>query len=459
MDLKGDSSSREFTSISKSLLKLSFPTMIGYSIQSLYDVVDMFWIGKFSSAAIAGVVIFSTIFWLVEILNEIIGASSVSMISQAHGKKDYKLTSKVIEQTLVFKFIVALIASAILLIAYKPAVLLFSKESEVVSSALEYGNVRIFFMPFFFLTYSTYTALRNIGEASIPMFTMLAGGIANMFLDPLFMFDIIPGTRIHGLGLGIAGAAWATVISNFIPFLAGLFILHRGVKDVKITIKGLFKMDWEIDKKLILIGLPNGGELLLRNLSYTVMMKIIGTFGTAYISAMGIIERLIGLSLVPLTGFSIGTSALVGHALGKDEESKAKKITLISSLYSLIVALVFNFLMIVFRSKIMSFFTNDIQVIQIGATGMIYSAIGILFVSLSSSFSSAFFGAGANILALLSSIISRWGIMIPYLIVSLYVLKAAPVHIWIGLLLAEIFEAIVAIIFFTKVRWEKKRVV
>ncbi|MBP8657608.1 MAG: MATE family efflux transporter, partial [Fervidobacterium sp.] len=66
--------------------------MIGYSIQSLYDIVDMFWIGKFSSAAIAGVVIFSTIFWLVEILNEIIGASSVSMISQAHGKKDYKLT-------------------------------------------------------------------------------------------------------------------------------------------------------------------------------------------------------------------------------------------------------------------------------------------------------------------------------------------------------------------------------
>jgi len=102
--------------------------------------------------------------------------------------------------------------------------LLFSKESDVISSALEYGNVRIFFMPFFFLTYSTYTALRNIGEASIPMFTMLAGGIANMFLDPLFMFDTIPGTRIHGLGLGIAGAAWATVISNFIPFLAGLFI-------------------------------------------------------------------------------------------------------------------------------------------------------------------------------------------------------------------------------------------
>jgi len=228
---------------------------------------------------------------------------------------------------------------------------------------------------------------------------------------------------------------------------------------VKITIKGLFKMDWKIDKKLLLIGLPNGGELLLRNLSYTVMMKIIGTFGTAYISAMGIIERLIGLSLVPLTGFSIGTSALVGHALGKDEETEAKKITLISSLYSLIVALVFNFLMIVFRSKIMNIFTNDIQVIQIGATGMIYSAVGILFVSLSSSFSSAFFGAGANILALLSSIISRWGIMIPYLIVSLYALKAAPVHIWIGLLLAEIFEAIVAVIFFIKVRWEKKRVV
>lgn len=433
--------------------------MIGYSVQSLYDVVDMFWIGKFSSSAIAGVVIFSTIFWLVEILNEVIGSSSVSMISQAYGKKDYQLTSKIIEQTLVFKFIVALIASAILFVAFKPAVTIFSKEEAVISSALEYGYIRIFFMPFFFLTYSTYTALRNIGEVSIPMFTMLAGGIANMFLDPLFMFDVIPGTRIPGLGLGISGAAWATVISNFIPFLIGLFILIKGVGGVKISIKGLFVTDWKIDKKLILIGLPNGGELLLRNLSYTVMMKIIGMFGTAYISAMGIIERFVGLSLVPLTGFSIGTSTLVGHSLGKDEESKAKKITLISSLYSFIVSLIFNSVMIFFRTQILGFFTNDAQVIQVGSIGMIYNGIGLMFISLSSSFSSAFFGAGTNILALLSSIISRWGVMIPYLIISLYVLKAAPEHIWIGLLLAEVFEALIASIFFVKAKWEKKRVV
>jgi len=108
------------------------------------------------------VVIFSTIFWLVEILNEIIGASSVSMISQAHGKKDYKLTSKIIEQTLVFKFIVALIASAILLIAYDQRVCCFPKRAMSFHSALEYGNRRIFFMPFFVLDIFHVTLLRIV---------------------------------------------------------------------------------------------------------------------------------------------------------------------------------------------------------------------------------------------------------------------------------------------------------
>ncbi len=96
-------------SLIKNLLYTSVPTMIGFGAQMLYDIVDLFWIGMISSQAVASVTIFSTLFWVVEAFNEIIGTSSVSLISQNFGRNDIKRTEQAIEQTMTFKFLVALL--------------------------------------------------------------------------------------------------------------------------------------------------------------------------------------------------------------------------------------------------------------------------------------------------------------------------------------------------------------
>jgi len=96
-------------SLIKNLLYTSVPTMIGFGAQMLYDIVDLFWIGMISSQAVASVTIFSTLFWVVEAFNEIIGTSSVSLILQNFGRNDIKRTEQAIEQTMTFKFLVALL--------------------------------------------------------------------------------------------------------------------------------------------------------------------------------------------------------------------------------------------------------------------------------------------------------------------------------------------------------------
>ncbi|MFN3283186.1 MAG: MATE family efflux transporter, partial [Pseudothermotoga sp.] len=125
--------SRDLTqgSLTKNLFYMALPTMGGFALQTLYDIVDMFWIGRISSKAIAGVTIFSTVFWLVEVLNEIIGMSSTSLISQNYGAKDYERTNRIIEQTIVFKIFVAVVASAIMVVFLKPLMSFFSKDEEV----------------------------------------------------------------------------------------------------------------------------------------------------------------------------------------------------------------------------------------------------------------------------------------------------------------------------------------
>lgn len=227
--------------------------MGGFALQSLYDIVDMFWVGRISAKAIAGVTVFSTIFWLVEVLNEIIGMSSTSLISQNYGARDYERMNRVIEQTIVFKVFVALIASGIMVVFLKPLMSFFSKDLEVIKAGLDYGYWRTFFMPVFFATYSTYTAQRMTGESRLPMVIMGTSAILNVVLDPIFMFDRVPILGIRGFNMGVSGAAIATVISTVVAFIWGFGTLLKGRSNVKITLAGLFRLNREIDLKLLTI--------------------------------------------------------------------------------------------------------------------------------------------------------------------------------------------------------------
>ena len=448
-----------FRNITKNLFKLSVPTMIGFSIQSLYDIVDMFWIGKISYKAIAGVVIFSTIFWLVEILNEIIGTSSVSLISQSYGSGNKRLTSKIIEQTLIFKALVAVIASAILIAFFKPFVWFFSKDREVVESAIKYGYIRIFFMPIFFMTYSTFTALRNIGRATLAMTTMALGAFLNIILDPVFIFEKIPYIGVRGLGLGIEGAAWATVLSSFFPLIWGLAVLSKGIDGVKISLKGLLKLDRLIDRKLITIGLPSGIEMLLRNLSYTVLIKLSSLFGSEIVTVFGIIERVMGFSVIPIFGLSIGSSTLVGFALGKNDERLAKKVAFMATLYSVIINIVILTLITSFKGDIFRIFTTNQIVIEIGAKSLKFVLTAMFFISVTAGISSAFFGSGKTSIPFISSIVSRWGVMVPFVLLSILTFKLGINGLLLAFPVSEFAEASVMLYAFLKSNWTKKRVI
>ena len=208
--------------IFRNIWTLSFPTMIGYALQSVYDMVDMVWVGRISSGAVAGITIFSLIFWIGTVLNEILNASGISMISQSYGKGDREKTRTLIEQSITGKVLISFVAGAIILLILNFTLGHFSTDPVVVTSAYDYGIIRLLFIPFLFASYSVNTALRSIGHARSPMVLMLIASVLNLFLDPILMFDTIPFTTIPGFGMGVKGAAIATVISTIVAFLIGL---------------------------------------------------------------------------------------------------------------------------------------------------------------------------------------------------------------------------------------------
>ena len=162
-------------------------------------MVDMMWIGRISASAVAGVTIFSTVFWIVTVLNEIIGTSSISLIYSKLWKRRYERTKRILEQTLTFKILVAIIAAVIISIILEPFLWFFSKDKKVIKAALDYGYIRMFFLPIMFASYSVNTALRCLGDAKTPMKIMIVSSIVNIILDPIFMFDKMPELIYLGL--------------------------------------------------------------------------------------------------------------------------------------------------------------------------------------------------------------------------------------------------------------------
>lgn len=444
--------------LKRNLLKMSVPTMLGFAMQSVYDIVDIIWIGRLNPSAVAGVTIFSTIFWMVDILNEIIGVSSISLISQSYGSGDMEKTRKSIEQTFTFKALVAIIASVIMLMVLNPLLNFFTTDQGVVKSALDYGYIRIFFLPIMFSSFTVNTALRCLGDAKSPMYIMGFASILNIILDPLLMFEVIPGTSIPGLGMGVFGAAVATVISTVVAFAVGFGMFFTKRSKVRLTLKGIWSLNWEIDKKLITIGLPSGVEGLFRQFSGLLTLKFISLYGTATVAALGIGNRIFGFAFMPLIGFAMGGSAIVGQCLGANNIERAKETARFATLINVVLMVGVSIVTWIFPRQFMMIFINSPEVIEVGVPMIRIFMPALIGAGISFGLGTVFSGAGYNIPHLVSSIVSRWLVQLPLLYVFVTLLKLPVEYVWATYLLAEVANVVVVLVAYKQGKWETNRV-
>jgi Na+-driven multidrug efflux pump len=285
-------------SVTKNLLSMSLPTMFGFMSQTLYDLVDMAWIGRISPEAVASVTIFTTIFWLAEVMNEIIGTGSVSLISQSYGSGDTERTRRVIEQTIAFKALVALISATFLLLFLKPLIAFFTDDPLVRRSALEYGYIRIFFLPIMFHVHGEHrTAVHRRREKAHDHHAHRVGSQRRSRPSPHVRYD--PGNPHPWLRAGglRGGAGNHHLDHGRLP--GGILHPLLQMARVRITLRGIFRLEWAIDRKLFAIGAPSGLEMLSRNGAQFLTLKFISTFGTVAVAAIGIGMRLMGSPSCP----------------------------------------------------------------------------------------------------------------------------------------------------------------
>lgn len=430
--------------IPKAIRYIALPSIVGMVFGSLYNLVDMFWIGKLGYQQIAAVGIFGIFFEFAIVFNEIIGIGSVALIARHYGAKNYKRVNEVVKQTLLLKLFIAFVfcIAGIFFIEY--ILIGLGAQGDVILYGIQYGRVMSIGFIFMLSSYTLFTAMRGVGDARTPMKIMIVSNVVNIILDPIFIF---------WAGLGVTGAAVASVISQMLTFVVGLFLITTGRHVVEITTK--IEVDFGTMKNILKIGIPSGVEMLIINITNMITIKIIAGFGMTVVAGFQIFFRLMGVAWMPLWGLTLACGTLVGHNLGALKPEKAEKTALKSGYIGIVTMIFFGTVFFIFSNQMVSFFNNTEEVVKVGVSCFRIISPFLVFLGFYIPLSGAFFGSGDTKPPMIITFLTSFCFQIPVMITISRTLGVDGVFLAIGLAFLVGFS--ITVIWFFKGKWKQKK--
>ena len=287
--------------IYKIIAIISIPIILNNFIQQLYSLADAFWLGKLGTAEFA-----STSFtWPVVFLFNSIGIglsiAAISLISQLLGRKDYTNAQKYADTLINISLIFSIMFMILGFVSAELIVNLMGATGDLAKYSIIYLQYSYLGIPFIFLYYIYSSVLSAQGKNAIPTMISAICVILNMILNPIFIFDVIPFTSIPGLGLGVKGAALATVLTQGIMFVVGFIHLRFNKDFIKLNLNSLLYIKWErsILKRIYRITLPSVLGQVGSSIGFIIMNSFIQSYGTETVAAYGMVNRIIGLLNIP----------------------------------------------------------------------------------------------------------------------------------------------------------------
>ncbi len=388
----------------KLILQFSIPLVLGNIFQNLYNIIDSIIVGQFLGKEALGAVgaSFPIIFALISMVIGV-GSGASTVISQYFGAKKIDEVKRTIDTIFIF-FLGASILITILGIAFSHDIFILLRLPEaILPQAVVYLNTYLLGMFFFFGFSGISSILRGLGDAKTPMYFMIIATFNNVILDLLFVLVF---------KWGIQGVAYATIISEGGAFLTAAYYLNKKHPIIHLSIRK-YIFDPAIFKSCIRIGLPTGFQQSFVAFGMMAIMSIVNGFGTNAVAAYSAAMRIDSFVKMPAITFSSALSSFVGQNLGAFKEKRAKRGLRATLIFSTIYCIFVSALIIVFGKHIMSLFTDDPGVIEIGQDYLIIVSSFYLFFSVMFTFTGFLRGAGATLIPMVSTFTALYLIRIP----------------------------------------------
>jgi putative MATE family efflux protein len=432
----------------KQILIFALPMLLGNVFQQLYYIVDTLIIGHYlgtPALASAGAT-FPIIFVLISLMIGITTGINV-VISQYYGNKNFIKVKRAIDTSFIFLFISSIALSIIGLVFSRQIFQLIGLPDELMNDALQYFNVYVAGLIFMTGYNATSAILRGMGDSKTPLYFLIISTFLNIGFDLLF---------VAVFKWGIAAISFATVLAQAIAFALSVLYLNRYHPLIQFSFKGL-SFDREIFRQSLRIGIPTGLQHTFVSLGMAALMTIVNMFGTPTIAAYSIAWRIDSFATLPAMNFGMALSTFVGQNIGANKVERVRKgliaTLLMTSVYSLVVTIVAW----LYGKELMSFFTDDQLVIQIGYDYLVIVSSFYIVFSAMFIMHGTLRGAGDTLVPMFITLFSLWALRVPlsYFLSQ----RMGETGIWWGIPIAWIFGLIASYIYYKTGRWKLKAVV
>ena len=447
-------SDKDFTEVrlSKAIMLLSIPMVLEMVMESVFAVVDIYFVSKLGADAVATVGITESINTIVYAIGAGLGLATTSMIARRTGQKRPEEASKIAFQAI-------LVATAVSIAIGIPGALfasdilrLMGASENIVQNLSGYTAIMLGGNIVIMLLFIINAVFRSSGDAAVAMKVLWIGNFINIILDPCLIFGWGPFPE-----LGIKGAAIATTIGRGIAVIYQLIILFRGNKRIKLAVRHLV-VDFKIMKKLVSISAGGIGQNLIATTSWIGLVRIISIFGSEVVAGYTIAIRIVLFVLLPSWGVSNASSTLVGQNLGAKKPERAEKAVWFTGRVNIVLLGIIGLVLIAFPDFFIRLFIDDPAVVSHGAKGLRIISYGFAAYGFGMVLVSSFNGAGDTTTPVRINFVAFWLIEIPLAYFLAINLKLEETGVFTAIVVAETIMTLLAWMLFRKGKWKLNEV-
>lgn len=450
--LKGTHKEYTSGSIRKALFMLAIPMILEMTMESVFAVVDIFFVGKLGKEAISTVGLTESVLTLVYSLAIGMSMAATATVARRIGEKNEEAASKAGTQAIVLSLIVTVIIS-ISGVIFAPEILgLMGASSETISMGSNYTRILFGGSVVIIELFLINGIFRGAGDAAIAMRSLWLANFLNIILCP---------TLIYGIGswdgYGLTGAALATTIGRGTGVIYQVYHLMKGKRAVRIR-KEYFTPDWQQIGALSKIAWTATAQFLIGSASWIVLAKLMARFGSAAIAGYTVGIRIMMFFILPAWGMSNAAATLVGQNLGAGEPERAEKSVWRTAGYNAIFMSLISLLFIFFSKQIIGFVNSDPEVEKIATQALNIMSLGYIFYGVGMVVTSSFNGAGDTRTPTVISLIGFWALQIPLAYLLAITADLGPRGIFFAVIIAEAFITVIGVIIFRQGKWKTVKV-
>ena len=452
--LRGAARDRDWTkgSIIRNLWSLSWPVMIGNSVNMLGPTVDMIWVGRLGPTAIAAVGVSGMAVMLTQYLMMGLFGGLRAMVARFVGAGDSTAANHVSQQAFIIGTVSAVIIALIGIFSAEQILRLMGVAPEVIVEGAAYMRIQFVGMITLSLRFMAEAIMQASGDVRTPMKIALVFRVFHVVLCPFLVFGwwIFPQ-------LGVRGAALTNVFSQGLGTAIGLWILLTGRTRLRLSFRD-FRIDPGVIWRLVKIGIPASVMGVQQNLGQFLMIRLITSFGTLAMAAQTLGMRVDMLVFMPGGGAGMAAGTLAGQNLGAQQPERAERSGWLAVALTEAFMIVCSVLILIWAEKLVHVFTSDAELIMITSRFLRIASLSYMIMGLPNVLMQCISGVGDTLPPMLWSMVTLWLISLPLAyFLSLYTALGMYGIRWAGVA-ATVAGAIGYTVYFVLGRWKRTRV-